>query len=145
MVINGLPVSSLFCYTVLLCLPHCLHAHLLAPFVLLPFMLCAPCLFKMHHSSSVHSSCCTLTHSTHLKNVQLPHLFFVIYTYSLCSPCACYLSMLLHAFSISNSLPHHHANSSASLAVKCMRPSSLGVISRFLRLSSSRDTSSYLL
>jgi hypothetical protein len=146
MFINGLPVSSLFCYTALLCLPHCLHAHILALSVLLPFMLCAPCpfnapflfcAFQLLHSASFYTpeSCSTTT----------PHLFFVLHTYSLCAPCACYLTMLLHALSISSALPHHHANSSASLAVKRMRPSSLGVISRFLHLSSSRDSSSSLL
>jgi hypothetical protein len=53
--------------------------------------------------------------------------------------------MLLHALSMSSALPDHHCNSSASLAVKPMHPSSLGVMPRFLHLSSSRDSSSSLL
>jgi hypothetical protein len=43
---NGLPVSSLFYYTALICLPHYLHAHILVLSVLIPFMLCAPCPFN---------------------------------------------------------------------------------------------------
>jgi hypothetical protein len=53
--------------------------------------------------------------------------------------------MLLHALPMSSALPDHHCNSSSSLAVKPMRPSSLGVMPRFLRLSNSRDSSSSLL
>jgi hypothetical protein len=101
---------------------------------------------SLHHSSSPCFRCYTLLllHSLiTLNNNNISS--FVLHTYSLCAPCACYLTMLLHALSISSALPHHHANSSASLAVKCMRPSSLGVISRFLHLSNSRDSSSSLL
>jgi hypothetical protein len=52
--------------------------------------------------------------------------------------------MLLHALPMSSALPDHHCNSSTSLVVKPMRPSSLGVMPRFLSLSSSRDSSSSL-
>jgi hypothetical protein len=45
MFINGLPVSSLFCYTALLCLHHVFLHTCLALSVLLPFMLCVPCPF----------------------------------------------------------------------------------------------------
>jgi hypothetical protein len=68
-----------------------------------------------------------------------------LHTYSLYAPCACTVAMLLHALSMSSALPDHHCNSSASLEVKPMHPSLLGVMSRFLRLSNSRDSSSSLL
>jgi hypothetical protein len=44
---------------------------------------------------------------------------------------------VLHLLLMSSTLPDHHCNSSASLAVPPMRPASLGVILRFLGLSSS--------
>jgi hypothetical protein len=103
-------------------------------------LLCSVChVHSMHHSSSLCFSCCTLLllHSLITLNNNNPHLFFVLHTYSLCAPCACYLAMLLHALSMSSALPDHHGNSSASLAVKPMRPSSLGVMLRFLSLSHS--------
>jgi hypothetical protein len=75
----------------------------------------------------------------------VPSSLLCSHTYSLCAPCACYLTMLLHALSMSSALPDHHCNSSTSLAVKPMHPSSLGVMSRFLHLSSSRDSLSSLL
>jgi hypothetical protein len=62
------------------------------------------------------------------------HIFFVLHTYSLFAPCACYLTMLLHDLSMSSALPDHHGNSSSSLAVKPMHPFSLGVMMRFLSL-----------
>jgi hypothetical protein len=100
---------------------------------------------SMHHSSSLYFSCCTLL----LLHTSIPfnkntNLFFVQHTYSLCAPCSCYLAMLLHALPMSSALPNHRCNSSASLAVKPMRPSSLGVMPLFLHLSSSRDSSSSL-
>jgi hypothetical protein len=94
---------------------------------------------SMHHSSSPCFRCYTLLllHSLiALNNINL-HLFFVLHTYSLCAPCACYLAMLLHALSMSSALPDHHGNSSASLAVKPMHQLSLGVMLRFLSLSRS--------
>jgi hypothetical protein len=51
--------------------------------------------------------------------------------------CFCMLFM-------SSALPVHHCNSSASLAVKPMCPSSLGVMLRFLSLSNSQDSLSSL-
>jgi hypothetical protein len=55
--------------------------------------LCSAChVPSMHHSSSVHFSCCTLPPSTHLNHSQQqPHLFFVLHSYSLCAPCASYM------------------------------------------------------
>jgi hypothetical protein len=100
---------------------------------------------SMHHSSSVHFSCCTLPPSTHLNHSQqhpISSLFCIfILSVHLLHPL---FTMLLHALPMSSALPDHHCNSSASLAVKPMRPSSLGVMPRFLSLSSSRDSSSSL-
>jgi hypothetical protein len=98
MVINGLPVSSLFCYTALLCLPHYLHAHLLVPSVLFPFMLCARCpfnapflfcAFQLLHSASFYTpqKCSTTSISSlfciHIVSVPLMHVIL---------PCFCMLS-----------------------------------------------------
>jgi hypothetical protein len=58
--------------------------------------------------------------------------------------------MPLHAHSVpkflhnSSALSDHHRDSSASLVVPTMRPSSLGVLLRFLNLSGSCDSSSSL-
>jgi hypothetical protein len=102
---------------------------------------------SMHHSSSVHFSCCTLPPSTHLNHSSttttlISSLFFILIVsvhlvHSLCV-------MLLHTLPMSSALTDHHCDSSASLAVKPMRPSSLGVMPRFLSLSSSRESSSSL-
>jgi hypothetical protein len=94
-------------------------------------LLCSMChVHLMHHSSSPCFRYCTLLllHSLITLNKNNPHLFFVLHTYSLCAPFACYFTMLLHALSISSVLPDHHHNSSASLAIKPMHPSSLGVM-----------------
>jgi hypothetical protein len=94
---------------------------------------------SMHHSSSSCFRCYTLLllHSLITLNNNNPHLFFVLHTYSLCAPCACFLAMLLHALPMSSALSNHHSNSSASLVVEPMHPSSLGVMLRFLSLSHS--------
>jgi hypothetical protein len=109
-------------------------------------LLCSVChVPSMHHSCSVHFSYCTLPPSTHLNN-SLQHpissLFFVfILCVHLLHPL---FTMLLHALPMSSALPDHHRNSSTSLAVKPMSPSSLGIVPRFLSLSSSQDSSSSL-
>jgi hypothetical protein len=110
------------------------------------FLLCSLChVPSMHHSSFVHFNCCTLPPSTHLNHSQQHHIssLFCIFILSvhLLHPL---FTMLLHALPMSSALPNHHCNSSASLAVKPMHPSSLGVMPRFLSLSSSRDSSSSL-
>jgi hypothetical protein len=51
---------------------------------------------------------------------------------------------VLHVLLVSSPLPHHHRNSSSFLVVMPMRSSSLGVMLRFLSLSSSRDSLSSL-
>jgi hypothetical protein len=100
---------------------------------------------SMHHSSSMHFSCCTLPHSTHLNHSQQHPISSLFCVFILCVHLLHPLfTMLLHALPMSSALPDHHYNSLASLAVKPMHPSSLGVMPRFLSLSSSRDSSSSL-
>jgi hypothetical protein len=100
---------------------------------------------SMHHSSYVHFSCCTLPPSTHLNHSQQHPISSLFCVFILCVHLLHPLFiMLLHALPMSSALPDHHCNSSASLAVKPMHPSSLGVMPRFLSLSSSRDFSSSL-
>jgi hypothetical protein len=55
-----------------------------------------------------------------------------------------YTLFVLHVLLVSSPLPHHHGNSSAFLVVMPMCSSSLGVMLRFLSLSSSRDSLSSL-
>jgi hypothetical protein len=107
-------------------------------------MLCAPCpfyapflfcAFQLLHSASFYTP-------ESLSTIPISSLFCVfILSVHLLHPL---FTMLLHALPMSSALPDHHCNSSASLVVKPMRPSSLGVMSRFLSLSSSRDSSSSL-
>jgi hypothetical protein len=116
--------ASLSCYT------HTLHFLCLC-------LLCSVChVHSMHHFSCpcFHYYTLLLLHSLITLNNNNPNLFFVLHTYSLCAPCACYPTMLLHALSMSSALPDHHRNSSASMVVKPMCPSSLGVMLRFLSL-----------
>jgi hypothetical protein len=63
----------------------------LCSLLLLRFMLCAPCpiyapflfyAFQLMHSTSFYTSESLST---------TPHLFFVLHSYSLCAPCACYI------------------------------------------------------
>jgi hypothetical protein len=113
--------------------------------VFLPFMLYTPCpfhapflfcVFQLLHTASFYmpQSLSTVTTLSSLFCILIVfvHLVHSIYT------------MLLHALPKSSALADHHYNSSASLAVKPMCPSSLVVIPRFLSLSSSRDSSSSL-
>jgi hypothetical protein len=96
----------------------------------------------LYISVVAHSSFFTLEITLHNHN---PHIFFVLHTSILYTPCAYSLVMLLHDISMSISLPDHHCNSSTYLAVKPMLPSSLVVMPRFLHLSSSQDSLSSLL
>jgi hypothetical protein len=100
------------------------------------------CAFQLLHSDP--SSCMNhlqRQHPQQLQQQQQPNLFFVPCTYSFYAPCACnirhssacsYHANFLH---ISSALPDHHRNSSTSLVVPTMRPTSLGVLLRFLNLS----------
>ena len=96
--------ASLYSYT------HALH-------FLFFCLLCSVChVHSMHHSSCPCFCYYTLLllHSLITLNNRNTHLFFVLHTYSLCP---CYLSMLLHALSMSSALPNHHGHSSAYLVV----------------------------
>jgi hypothetical protein len=123
---NGLPVSSLFCYTALLCLHQCLPARIslrflffcsvseCAPQLSLPLsdkhlfsisFFCALCSVYYFHSmcyaSSVHFISCTQHASTRMNNSQQSnHLFSVLCIFIMPSP-----------------LPGHTLNSSSSLAI----------------------------
>jgi hypothetical protein len=149
---NGLPDSSLFCCISLLCLPHCLPAHMTCTVCSSTFYaLCAmsihctvPLLFNSAAALSsffTHESPSTTTTTT-TPTTTTPHLFSVPCTYSFCAPCACnvcntsaysHRADILH---LSSALPDHH-NSSASLVVPTTCPTSLGVMLRFLFLSGS--------
>jgi hypothetical protein len=149
---NGLPDSSLFCCISLLCLPHCLPAHMTCTVCYSSFYaLCTmsihctvPLLFiqLLHFPPSSHMNHLQQQQPQQLQQQQQPHLFSVPCTYSFCAPCACnacntsaysHRTNILH---LSSALPDHH-NSSASLVVPTTRPTSLGVLLRFLSLSGS--------
>jgi hypothetical protein len=135
MFINGLPVSSLFCYTSLLYLPHYLLAHMPCAFCSSAFYLCH--VHSMHHSSSVYFSCCTLPLSTCLNPSQQQHSSLISSpSSSLCAPCACYMhnpsacfphTIILH-IGIFIATPHYHR----------FTPSIINTLSLFCMLSSCR-------
>jgi hypothetical protein len=113
--------------------------------ILFPFMLCVPCplnapflfyVFKLLHTASFYTleplSTPTLISSLFSIPILPMHLLHPLFT------------MLLHALPMLSALPNHHYKTSASLEIKPMRPSSLGVMLRFLSLSSSRDSLSSL-
>jgi hypothetical protein len=125
------------------CISVFLHT-LLTLYVLLPFMLCVPypfyatflfCAFQLLHSASFY------THQSLSAATQSLLSAVFLYPVHLLHPP---FTMLLHSLPMLSALPDHHCNSSSSLAVKPMHPSSLGVMTRFLSLSSSRDSSSSL-
>jgi hypothetical protein len=151
---NGLPDSSLFCCISLLCLPHCLSAHMTCAVCSSAFYaLCAmsihctvPLLFNSAAALSsffTHESPSPTTTTTNSNNNNNPSLLCTVYIYSFCASCACnihhssacsYRANLLH---ISSALRDHHRDSSTSLAVQPLCLSSLGVKPRFLFLSGS--------
>jgi hypothetical protein len=117
---------------------HCLVVHIPFAFYASAFYaLCTmsiPCTIPLLCISGVvHSSFYT---PESLTTIASP-LFFFLHPYSLYATCACSLSMLLHAPSMSSALRDHNCHSSASLVVRSMCPSSLGVKTRFLSLSGS--------
>jgi len=66
------------------------------------FLLCSMHhVHSMLHSSSLYFSCCKLLllHSWIPLNNNNPHLFSILHTYSLCAPCACCPTMLMHPLS----------------------------------------------
>jgi hypothetical protein len=120
-------------------LSHCLAAHILALSVLLPFMLCAPSPFNAPFLFSVfqllHTPPSTRLNHSQQQQHSISSLFFIlIVSVHLLHALS---TMFLHALTMSSALPDHHCNSSASLAVPPMHPSSLGVMPRFLSLSCS--------
>jgi hypothetical protein len=149
---NGLPDSSLFCCISLLCLPHYLPAHMTCAICSSTFYaLCAmsihctiPLLFNSAaalYSFFTHESPSTTTTTTTPTTTTIIS-FSVSCTYSFYAPCACnvrnpsaysHRADILH---LSSALPDH-CNSSASLVVPTARPTSLGVMPRFLFLSGS--------
>jgi hypothetical protein len=100
-----------------------------APFVFYPFQLLHSPYFFTHAL-------------LHLSNNNT-HLFFLLPSYSLCTHFTVYAQCFCILF-MSSALPVHHRNSSASLAIKPTRPTSLGVTLRFLSLSGRCDSSSSL-
>jgi hypothetical protein len=129
---NGLPDSSLFCCISLLCLPHCLSAHMTCTVCSSLFMLCAPCpftaqflfcAFLLLRSASLLTLQSFYTRPQQLQQATTTLLFSVPCIYSFCASCACNIrhsSACSHRADIlhlSSALPDHHGNSSASLAV----------------------------
>jgi hypothetical protein len=117
----------------------------LCSLLLLTFMLCAPypiyapflfCAFQLLHSTSFYTPK-SLSPAFFISSLFCILIVFVHLVHAMCA-------MLLHPLPMSSSLPDHCCNSSASLVVKPMRPSSLGVMPRLFSLSSSRDSSSSL-
>jgi hypothetical protein len=109
--------------------------------------ICSVChVHSMHHSSSVHFSCCTLPPSTHLNRLSttVPNLFFVLHSFStLCivhALCKCFCMLytscrvlyliIIATLQILWQLSHVST--------------SLSVMLRFLSLSISQDSSSSL-
>jgi hypothetical protein len=97
MFINGLPVSSLFCYTALLCLPHYLHAHILALSILLSFMLSTSCPFNapFPFCTFLLAALYLFLQNSITPNNNNTHFSFFQHSYSLCAPCACNLLLAL--------------------------------------------------
>jgi hypothetical protein len=97
---NGLSVSSLFCYTALLCLHQCLLHTPCAFYSFAFYALCAmslQCTIPLLYISV--AALCLLLHTSITLNSNNTHLFSVLHTYSLCAPCACCPAMLLHSLS----------------------------------------------
>jgi hypothetical protein len=87
---NGLLVSSLFCYTALLCLHQCL-LHTPCAFYSFSFYalyaMSLQCTIPLLYISVV--ALCLLLHTSITLNRNHPDLFFVLHSYSLCVACAC--------------------------------------------------------
>jgi hypothetical protein len=96
--------------------------------------LCAPSASYMHNSSAPSTHCHCFSHQD-VHSTPHCHCFPLEHQHPL---------SVLHVLLVSSPLLDHHGNSSAFLAVIPMHSSSLGVMLRFLSLSSSRDSSSSL-
>jgi hypothetical protein len=137
MFINGLPVSSLFYYTALLCLPHCLHAHILALYVLLPIMLYAPCpfnapflfcAFQLLHSASFYTLESLSTTAT------ISSLFSILIVYVLLVHAIC--TMPLH--SLHSVIVLHIEIFTATSHCHHFTPSNINTLPLFCMFSSCR-------
>jgi hypothetical protein len=151
---NGLPDLSLFCCISLLCLPHCLSAHLTCAVCSSAFYaLCAMsirCTVPLLCSSAAALSSffthefpspTTITTTSNSNNnpisslyrvfIASVHLVHAMFAMPLHADSA---SVILH---LSSALSDHHHDSSASLVVHPASPASLYVILRFLSLSGS--------
>jgi hypothetical protein len=136
---NNLPVSSLFCKISLLCLPHCLPARIHCTFCSSAF--CALCTIPIQCTFCLLSISAAALHLllhtciTHQQQ-QPPSLLFSTFLYSLCILCILCMQWFC-ILCMSSALPLHHGNSSASLFVKPICPSSLGVMIKFLHITGS--------
>jgi hypothetical protein len=151
---NGLPDLSLFCCISLLCLPHCLSAHITCAVCSSSFY--ALCAISIHctvpllcYSAAALSSFftpespspTTTTTNSYNNNNPISSLYrvFIAYVHLVHAVFA----MPLHADSapiilhLSSALSDHHHDSSSSLVVLPACPASLYVILRFLGLSGS--------
>jgi hypothetical protein len=120
MFINGLPVSSLFCYTALLCLHQCLLHTPLTLYVLLPFMLCVPCPFNAPFLFCSFLLLCSASfftrqpHSTTTTTL-ISSLFCILIVSILLVHAICHASACSHHTNVSTSgcsLPLHHSTTS---------------------------------
>jgi hypothetical protein len=134
---NNLPISSLFCKISLLCLPHCLPAHIHFPLYSSAF--CALCILPIQCTFFILSLSATALHlllHTCITRTTTTPLSFVFILIPLCI--LCLISMLWFSIlCMSSALPHHHGNSSTSLFVKLICPSSLCVMIKFLHITGS--------
>jgi hypothetical protein len=170
-------------YSATLLYSTCISVFLHTPltlYVLLPFMLYAPCPFNAPflfcafwrlHSASFHvhkslstttpisSLFCVFILSMHLLRppctvplhaLQRATILFIgLFTATSIFSLLCFLKnqhtlSVLHVLLVSSPLPHQHGNFSSFLVVIPMHSSSLGVMLRFLSLSSSRESLSSL-
>jgi hypothetical protein len=142
---NGLPDSSLFCCISLLCLPHCLSAHMTCAICSSAFY--ALCAMSIHctvpllcnstaalFSFFTHESPSPTTTTTNSNNNNNPSLLCTVYIWLLCilcmqySPFLCMLIPCTNILHISSALRDHHRDSSTSLVVQPLCLSSLGVM-----------------
>jgi hypothetical protein len=109
---NGLPDLSLFCCTLLLCLPHFLSTHITC--IVFSSTFYALCTMSIHCTSPLLCSSATalssfFTHESPSPTTTTPNsynnsnnnlLFSVLCIYSFCAPCACNVRNPLHVDSV---------------------------------------------
>jgi hypothetical protein len=99
------------------------------------YTICETYSSSMHSASTCSSSCHGSTHAVVHCHSTSPPLNSLEHEHTL---------SVLHVILVSSPLPDHHGNSSVFPAAMPMRSSSLGVMLRFLSMSSSQDSSSFL-